>query len=213
MAKVDDMTDILSPESGEDQAGVDGRTMRRTRNRSAVIDALLAMIREGNLRPGASDIADRAGVSHRSIFRYFNDLDDLVRTTINQAFSEASNLTHIADLGEGPLPDRIARIVDSRLALFVSVDRPMQLARTRASSIPTIDDEIAAIARIFKEQIRTHFATELSELDDAHSEAVVDALLVLTSYDSFYIHARLLGYDTENIASTWKLQLAALLSR
>lgn len=210
------MTDILLPESGDDQASTDqasgdGRTMRRTRNRSAVINALLGMIREGNLRPGASEIADRAGVSHRSIFRYFNDLDDLVLTTIDQAFGEASELSTIADIGDGTLPDRIARMVDSRLALLESVDRPMQLARTRAYSIPTIDDGIATIARLFQDQIRTHFATELSGLDDERCDAVVDALLVLTSYDSYHIHTRLLGYDTEKIASTWRLQLATLL--
>ncbi len=69
---------------------VDGRTMRRTRNRSAVITALLDMIREGDLHPGAAEIAERAGVSHRSIFRYFDDLDDLVRTAIDQAFVDAA---------------------------------------------------------------------------------------------------------------------------
>ena len=89
---------------------VDGRTLRRTRNRTAVIAALLEIIREGNLRPGASEIADRAGVSHRSIFRYFDDLDDLVRTAIDHAFEQAGPMADIPDIGSGSLDERIAVI-------------------------------------------------------------------------------------------------------
>ena len=96
---------------------VDGRTLRRTRNRTAVIAALLAIIREGNLRPGASEIADRAGVSHRSIFRYFDDLDDLVLTAIDHAFEEAGPLAGVPDIGAGSLDERIATFVDARLAV------------------------------------------------------------------------------------------------
>lgn len=117
-----------------DDEHVDGRTLRRTLNRTAVILALLDIIREGNLHPGASEIADRAGVSHRSIFRYFDDLDDLVRTSIDHAFAEAGPLAEIPDIGAGPLDDRIGAFVDARVALFQLVDGTMQLARMRAPS-------------------------------------------------------------------------------
>ncbi|MGE5211966.1 MAG: TetR/AcrR family transcriptional regulator, partial [Acidobacteriota bacterium] len=112
MTAVQDLTEDLADEH------VDGRTLRRTRNRTAVIDALLEIIREGNLRPGASEIADRAGVSHRSIFRYFDDLDDLARTAIDHAFEQAGPMADIPDIGSGPLDERIATYVDARLALF-----------------------------------------------------------------------------------------------
>ena len=95
-------------------------TMRRNRNRTAVITALLEMIREGDLHPGAAEIADRAGVSHRSIFRYFDDLDDLVRTAIDQAFQDAAPLSTIPDRVPRPSEHRIADLVDERLALFTT---------------------------------------------------------------------------------------------
>jgi AcrR family transcriptional regulator len=192
-------------------ASLDGRTMRRTRNRTAVITALLAMIREGDLHPGAAEIADRAGVSHRSIFRYFDDLDDLARTTINQAFQDAAPLSTIPDPGVGSLADRISRLVDSRLALFAYVDGPMQLARIRAYSIPSIDEEIAVIAEQFRVQIGEHFATELA-LQQTHERAfIVDAVLVLTSYDAYTIHTRLLASSTDRIRAAWISGLTALL--
>ncbi len=195
-----------------DEEQVDGRTLRRTRNRTAVIDALLAIIREGNLRPGASEIADRAGVSHRSIFRYFDDLDDLVRTAIDHAFVEAGPLAGIPDIGVGSLDVRIAAIVDARIALFESVDCTMQLARMRAPTIPSIDDGIAAVAEAFRAQVAEHFANELATVDEADRSLLVDGVVVLTSYDSFSIHRRLFQSEPERIRSAWVIALAALLS-
>jgi AcrR family transcriptional regulator len=55
----------------------DGRTARRERNREAVVTALLGLYREGVMTPSADEIATRAGVSARSLFRYFTDVDDL----------------------------------------------------------------------------------------------------------------------------------------
>lgn len=192
-------------------AAIDGRTMRRTRNRTAVITALLDMIREGDLHPGAAEIADRAGVSHRSIFRYFDDLDDLVRTAINQAFQDAAPLSTIPDPGSKALDQRIAELVDARLPLFASVDGAMQLARMRAYSIPSIDEEIAVIAEQFRLQIGEHFATELA-LQPQHERAfIVDAVLVLTSYDAYTIHTRLLASSADRIRAAWITALTALL--
>ena len=194
-----------------DDEHVDGRTLRRTRNRTAVIAALLAIIREGNLRPGASEIADRAGVSHRSIFRYFDDPDDLVRTAIDFAFDEAGPLAGIPDIAVGSLDERIASFVGARIALFESVDGTMQLARMRAPSIPSIDEGIAEIAEVFRTQVAEHFATELAAVDDTNAPLLVDGVVVLTSYDSFTIHRRLFHSDVDRIRAAWVCALTALL--
>jgi AcrR family transcriptional regulator len=190
---------------------VDGRTLRRTRNRTAVITALLDMIREGDLSPGAAEIADRAGVSHRSIFRYFDDLDDLVRTTIDAAFVDAGPLARVPDLGVGGFEERLEHFVDARLALFERVDGAMQLARTRAYSIPSIDDEIAAFAQMFRAQIAEHFGPELAAHEHPAREFVVDAVLVLTSYEGYAIHGRLLGSSSERLRLAWITGLTTLL--
>ena len=44
---------------------VDGRTARSERTRTAIVDAHLQLIREGDLRPTAEKIAKQAGVSLR----------------------------------------------------------------------------------------------------------------------------------------------------
>jgi AcrR family transcriptional regulator len=206
------MTDTQpTPSVREVNDPVDGRTLRRTRNRTAVITALLDMIREGDLHPGAAEIAERAGVSHRSIFRYFDDLDDLVRTAIDQAFQDAGPLSRITDIGRGTLEDRVRVYVDERLALYDYVNGPMQVARMRASSIPSIDEEIAVVAEAFRVQIAEHFATELGALPEAHRDDIVSAVLVLSSYDAYVIHTTLLANDRDQMRSSWNTALLTLL--
>lgn len=200
-------------ESGtqSDEDRIDGRTLRRTRNRTAVIDALLEIVREGNLHPGAAEIAERAGVSHRSIFRYFDDLDDLARNAIDHAFAEAGPLADVPDIGVGALPERIETFVDSRLSLLQFVDGTMQLARMRAPSIASIDEGLAAIAELFRAQIGEHFADELAGRSEADRPLMVDAILVLTSHDSYSIHIRLLHSDIDRIRTAWVTAISQML--
>jgi AcrR family transcriptional regulator len=150
-------------------------------------------------------------VSHRSIFRYFDDLDDLARTAIDHAFEQAGPMADIPDIGSGSLDERIATYVDARLALFESVDGTMQLARMRAPSIPSIDEGIAEIAVLFRAQIAEHFARELATVDEDDRDLLVDAVLVLTSYDSFTIHRRLLHDDIDRTRAAWRCALRAML--
>lgn len=206
------MTTTFETTRSLSEEGVDGRTLRRTRNRNAVIVALIDITREGDLHPGASEIADRAGVSHRSIFRYFDDLDDLVRTAIDHDLTEAGPLADIRDIGAGPVAERIAALVDARIALYEHVDATMQLARMRAHSIPWIDECIARVAEQFRTQIAKHFGPELAALSDEQRSLIVDGILVLTSYDSFTIHVRLLDSEIARIRESWVATVTAILT-
>lgn len=55
----------------------DGRRQRSERSRAQIIDALFALIREGDMSPSAARVAERAGVGLRTVFRHFEDMDSL----------------------------------------------------------------------------------------------------------------------------------------
>jgi AcrR family transcriptional regulator len=191
---------------------VDGRTLRRSRNRDAVIDALLELVREGRLNPGAAQIAERAGVSHRSVFRYFDDLNDLVRTAIRQDFLAAEPLLEIPAIGGRTLEERAINFVKARVTLYDRVRWTVLLARMRSGSIPDLEEEQVTVAMFKRVQIAEQFADELDNLPQSASVSIVDACLVLTSFDSFDIHERTLGHDKEAITASWTTSLIALLS-
>jgi AcrR family transcriptional regulator len=58
-------------------AASDARTDRLLRSRGAICDACLDLVQEGVLQPSADQIAERAGLSRRSIFYHFKDLAEL----------------------------------------------------------------------------------------------------------------------------------------
>lgn len=72
----------LTDKTGSD-AKKDGRKDRRTRNKKKVLNAFLDLVEEQRGLPSTEDVAERAGVSRRSIFRYFEDLDQLIAESYN----------------------------------------------------------------------------------------------------------------------------------
>lgn len=64
--------------ANKDGANKDGRHQRSVQSRDRVADALLALLREGRTRPSAEEVAERAGVSRRTLFNQFNSLGEIV---------------------------------------------------------------------------------------------------------------------------------------
>jgi AcrR family transcriptional regulator len=60
-------------------AATDGRSQRRIVTRGRIVDAVTALIHDGHLAPTAEQVADRAGVGLRTVFRHFADMDALYR--------------------------------------------------------------------------------------------------------------------------------------
>jgi AcrR family transcriptional regulator len=65
----------------------DGRRLRSSQSRTEIVRAMHALIRDGDMSPSAARVAELAGVSLRTVFRHFDDMDSLYReiTTIVEA--------------------------------------------------------------------------------------------------------------------------------
>ena len=57
----------------------DGRRLRAVRSRDQIVEAMLALVGEGEMNPSAAQVAARAQVGLRSVFRHFEDMDALYR--------------------------------------------------------------------------------------------------------------------------------------
>ena len=163
----------------------DGRRASRERNRMAVVDALLDLYAEGNLRPGADEMARRAGLSRRSVFRYFDDLDDLDRTAIARQQDRVRHLWDISATGEGPLPHRIEAMAQYRLKLFEAVAPAARVSRMRAPLHRVIAQELAESRRLFARQIERQFAPELDQLEARARSKTLALLDVLCSFEAY----------------------------
>lgn len=174
-------------------ASVDGRRAWRDRNLGAVVDALLDLFAEGNLRPGADEIAARSGVSRRSVFRYFDDLDSLDRVATERQIARVAHLLEVSNLGEGSKDDRIERLISQRLRLFEAIFPVARVSRLRAPFEPVVAEELARSRKLFRRQIERHFARELGSLTRNQRGAALGAAEVQCSFEAYELLR--LGHD------------------
>jgi AcrR family transcriptional regulator len=140
---------------------LDGRRARRGRNRVAVVDALLELFREGDLNPAVTTVAERSGVSLRSVFRYFDDLDEMGRMAIARHAEGNEHLLELKGLGTGSREERIKRLVEQRFALYEVVAPVVRASLLRAPFQPVIAAGIAERRAFLRDQLEQHFAKEL----------------------------------------------------
>lgn len=188
---------------------VDGRRAWRERNRLAVVDALLDLYAEGNLRPGAQEVAERSGVSRRSVFRYFDDLDDLDRTAIERQQQRVMPLVEVPFIGEGSISERITRITAQRVALFEQIQPAARVSRLRAPFHKVIASELEVSRRFFTRQVERQFAPEFAEMDETTRQETLSAADALCSFETFdFLSGR--GLDSAKIRAAVRRGLATL---
>ena len=84
----------------------DGRIARGERTREAIVEAHAELLREGVLKPTAKVIAERAGVSVRTLWLNFKDLETLLEATTTYWLDADAALRQGIDPSL-PLPERI----------------------------------------------------------------------------------------------------------
>ena len=188
----------------------DGRHRRRARNREAVVDALLRLIDLGHLEPTIAEIADTAGLSARSVFRYFDDLDDLVRAAVARQRERLAPLMADTVAPELPLPERIERFVAHRIELLDVMGNVGRVARLRAPFQPLVADELRRIRQVMAGHVETAFGPELGTGDArARRLAAVD---VVTSFEAYDAYRRDHGFDRATATRTMTDALERLLA-
>jgi AcrR family transcriptional regulator len=167
-------------------SAVDGRSLRRERNRQDIVDALLGLIENGETEISAALIASKAGLSERSIFRYFDDVNDLYRSVCDLAFSKEIEYALIDDAGVGSLDTKIENFVNQRVRIYTMNEKIAPAARSFAFKNPIIKNQLVVGRKLLRTQIIKHFAEELSVFDKQQQQvavAIIDSLTTFESYD------------------------------
>lgn len=167
----------------EDQR-VDGRTARRDRNKVAVLDAVIELFSESNLSPGVHEVAERSGVSLRSVYRYFEDVDDLIAAAMERQIDKSRPLFEMPDLGEGPLPERIDRFADRRVGLFEAVRDIYRASIIRLADDSQVSAGLQQVRGWMGHQTMRMFEPELSAMDPDEARIIELSLDTLSQFDS-----------------------------
>lgn len=98
----------------------DGRRRRGMDSRDRIIAAMLDLMREGEVAPGAERVAARAEVGLRTVFRHFRDMESLYAEMSRAIEGEIAGLISrpIAVAGE---ETRLAEIIARRAEVFEKI--------------------------------------------------------------------------------------------
>lgn len=154
---------------------IDGRTLRSLRTREAIVDATIGLLEDGDLRPTAPRVADRAGVSVRSVFQHFDELERLHAAVAERLVDRVAVLL-VPVSPDLPLADRIDCFVAQRTALLEAVTPIRRAAEVHGP----FSDEITARLRdgqaFLRAELEQTFAPELDALPEVERRVVLDGL-------------------------------------
>jgi AcrR family transcriptional regulator len=148
---------------------VDGRVARGALNRQAVVQAFLDLVQEGDLRPTAQRVAERAGVSLRSVFHHFDDMEALLASAADAHVAQHP-LRPLSTAGA--LADRLDAFVDQRVEIAEQVLPVYRAALLAEPFSPVIASRVSSATRAMRDQLRRVFAGELRRLGDDRLEAL-----------------------------------------
>lgn len=189
---------------------VDGRTARAVRTRDSLVDATIALVEEGDLRPTAPRIAERAGVSVRSVFQHFDDLETLFSAMGSRVVERLSTLIRPIDPA-APLALRVEEFVRQRCDVHEAVTPINRAAILQAPTSVTVNRQFRDGHSFMAAHLVEVFTTEL-EAAGPQREALFDGLLVACSWSTWNLlrtlESRSAEEATRAVAGTVRIVLA-----
>jgi TetR/AcrR family transcriptional regulator of autoinduction and epiphytic fitness len=197
------------PEAGAPR--VDGRVLRGRRNRDAVVASFLALIEEGNLRPTARDIATRAGVSLRSVFQHFEDLEQILAAANALENQKLAPMLKPVDR-RLPFDGRLEAFVGRRRQLLEAVDPVARAARLREPFSAELRANRDFLHKEARRQCALAFGPELRGRRGPARRQLLDAVAVTSSWSAWYCLTEEMGLGHDAAADVMRAMLRSLLA-
>jgi len=157
----------------------DGRARRAERSGQAILEALVGLVGEGVLEPTAQQVAARARVGIRTVFRRFSDMESLLAEM--GARVEAESLPLLFDgRPRGDITERARHLVRQRATFFERIAPYKRAGNLRRWRSAVVRDRHARLVRT----LRADLLRWVPELRRAPS-AVADALELATSFEAW----------------------------
>lgn len=169
---------ILEPASpADDGPAADGRRRRSQDSRARIVAAMLDLIHGGMMNPGAEQVAARAGVGLRTVFRHFKDMDSL--------YSEMSHLIEdeIRAIVSPPLhsndwKERVVELIHRRAAVFERIAPYKRASDVQRHRSPFLESSHARLVFALREILKGELPAQTDPLR-------VEALDLLMSFEAW----------------------------
>jgi AcrR family transcriptional regulator len=180
----------LDPDATREDVPLDGRAARSAKTRNAIADALLDLLADGRMRPTAREIADRAGVSVRSVYVHFDDLERLYCVAATRYFGRIAPMLAPVS-AEGTVEERAHALVRQRVRLYAQSGAIGRATRLHAESSPTLGRILRDGRNRSRTDLERVFARELAPLSETernHVVAMLDVLCGPETWETLSLH-------------------------
>jgi TetR/AcrR family transcriptional regulator, regulator of autoinduction and epiphytic fitness len=194
------------------EVAADGRLARSQRTRRAIVEALRALHHEGDLRPTAPRVAERAGVSLRTVWQHFDDLETLFAEAGRVDLEIARGLVSRIDPAT-PLGPRLTEFVAQRARLFEAMAPVWRAAKLQEPFSAQIQRNHQALLDWADGQLEEVFGPDLADVSLPHRGPTRNALHAATSWSTWeFLRAelRLTPDDARGAVRLLLLRLFAL---
>jgi AcrR family transcriptional regulator len=189
---------------------VDGRTARAERTRAAIVEAHLALISEGDLRPTGERIAERAGISLRTLWTNFKDMETLFEASGMELLRQ-QDAAYRPISPTLPLAKRVDAYCRQRARLLQLIAPSARAAQMREPVSPQLHrNRLKHIDRV-RDEVEQLFAAEL-ERAGAGREQLVAALIAASMWPTWSLLRDGLGLGVDAARAVMTRTVAALLA-
>jgi len=193
-----------------EQVSTDGRHRRAQANREAIVEALVSFYADGYVDPSAAEIAERAGVSERSLFRHFDDIDDLCHTAFVVQWKRLADRTRLLVSTTASTDEKIAAVVEQRVGLYLDMMNVMRITRMHAVRNDTVLRHVQSSRKELRKQVERLFAQECEVLPTEKAKSLLLTINALLSFE----HVEQLrvdqGMPSSRIVSSLRTALSSL---
>jgi TetR/AcrR family transcriptional regulator, regulator of autoinduction and epiphytic fitness len=186
----------------------DGRAARSHRSRRAIVDAMRALHAEGDLRPTAPRVAERAGVSLRTVWQQFADMETLLVEAIRRDQEVLRSLTERIDPDQ-PLAARVAQFTGQRARILEHMTPTWRAARLAEPFSAQLQRNKTLMLAKAQAELQAVFAPELATLDDEQLLRSLQAISIWSFWESLRTE---LGLAPDQARALFEQTFAALLA-
>jgi AcrR family transcriptional regulator len=188
----------------------DGRTRRRLNSYERAVDALLDLIESGNEAPTAQQIAERSGISVRTVFRLSEDIESLHAAGVLRQMERTAHL-YITLPGTGPLSTRLRVLVKNRVSVFEAIAPVRRVGDRLAANSTRIAEGLELHHMLLRTQMAEVFERELTRLPRSRRITALDAIDVAAGWETWQQLRRGKGLSVTAAARVMELLITGAL--
>ncbi|KLR60167.1 transcriptional regulator, TetR family [Actinobacteria bacterium IMCC26207] len=162
----------------------DGRVLRGAKTRTAIVEALFELFKQGIYTPTTKQIAEQAQTSVRSIFQHFEDMETLYADLLAVQTVRITPLMESLS-ADGTLEQRLTELQAQRGQLYELVSPARHALATRPNISKLITQGLSDLSAELRGQLLSQFAAELSVASTQSAADSVEWLDLLWSFESW----------------------------